>query len=275
MFRFVNTSTTGIVETFGKFTRTTPPGLNFYVPIFQRFNTISNRLQQNSFRFDVKTKDDVFARVNIAVQYKVEPENAAKAYYSLSNPIAQMDSYIENSIRGYAAKKELNTLFEEQDSMCKAVNAELLPKMRDNGFTIMNTLVTEIEPAAEVKNAMNHIYASERLKVAAKNEADAEYIKQVRTAEADAERKRLQGEGISQQRTAIMDGYRETIGHMRDLGLEPTDILKFVEKVQHLDTMEAIGRSNNAKTIFMDNGDKTFKSGMLGALEEARINQSQ
>ena len=266
---FIRSSTTGIRETFGKFTKIATPGLNFYIPFLQRITPISNRLRQDTFKFEVKTKDNVFTRVHIAVQYKIKDSDTRKAFYSLSNPVEQIDAYIENAVRAKVPQMELDHLFESHDEICKDVSEKLAAKMADHGYTIENTLITSIEPSTEVRDAMNQINASKRLKEAASNEAEAMYIRQIREAEADKDRKRLQGEGISQQRLAIIKGYEEGIeGLTGRLGLNPKDIIDFVMRTLQLDALQSLSKSNNAKTIFMDHSPRSsFRREMMMARE--------
>lgn len=252
MLRFIESSTTGIVQTFGRFTRIAHPGLHFYIPFIQRISPISNRLHQEEFCFEVKTADDVFAKLSIKTQFRIKPENSETAFFSLDDPHNQIYAYIENVVRSKAPHLTLNDIYKEQDTIESAVAERLSSRMEEHGFTIINTLITSIDPAPKVKDAMNAIYESERLKIAAKNEADAQYIRSVRQAEADKERKRLQGEGISAQRLAILKGYETGVSDMaHGLKLNPSDIVDFVMKTQHLDVLESIGRSTNAKTVFL------------------------
>jgi regulator of protease activity HflC (stomatin/prohibitin superfamily) len=258
---FIKTSTTGVKQTFGKFTGIVKPGLNWYVPFVQTIIPVSNRLQQSTFDFEVKTKDNVFARLNLAVQYKIYPENTEKAYFSLDNPINQIDAYIENVVRSKVPGMTIDALFESQDDICQRVSESLCEKMERYGYTIENTLVTNIEPSKDVKEAMNRINATERMKAAAKNEAEANKIMVVKQAEADRDRKILQGEGMSGQRLAILQGYEVGVGQMATkLNVTAKDVIDFVLKTQHLDTVEAIGRSDNAKTIFYGHDPSTVNS---------------
>lgn len=267
-FKFIQTNTTGILQTFGKFTRTVEPGLRFYIPVFQSLTPVSNRLVQDKFNFETKTKDNVFVKLRLAIQYHTKPEDTKQAFFSLDNPHDQIDSYVENVVRAKVPTMKLDELFESHNDICESVSRRLKDKMITYGFTIENTLVTDIDPSHDVKEAMNRINASERLKEAAVNEADAQYIRDVRKAEADRDRKRLQGEGISQQRVAILQGYETGVDAMsKRFGLTPKDIIEFVREIQELDTMESIGRSNNAKTIFLDRKPNDMKMSMLQALE--------
>ncbi len=270
-FRFIQTATTGIVQTFGKSTRTVGPGLRFFIPFIQKVTPISNRLQQDAFTFEVKTKDNVFTKLGLAIQYRIEPQNTEKAFFSLEDPNKQIDSYIENVVRAKVPKMRLDELFESQDDICTDVLTCLSYKMRTHGYSIENTLVTEIDPASDVKDAMNKINATERLKEAAKNEADANYIRVVKQAEADRDRKRLQGEGISQQRLAILSGYEKGIANMSGhLQLTSKDIIDFVMRTQHLDTIEAIGRSDNTKTIFVNHTPEGIETKLKDSFIQAK-----
>lgn len=269
-FKFIPTSCTGIKQTFGKFTGMLGSGLNFYIPIIQSIKLVSNRLEQNTFNFQVKTSDNVFTNLGIAVQHRIKPENSEKAFFSLDKPYGQINSYIENTIRAKVPKMELDELFQSQDTICHEVSATLKEKMEEYGFTIESTLITDIEPSKEVKDAMNQINASKRLKEAAQNNADADYITAIRKAEADKDRKRLQGEGISQQRCAILKGYEEGIDNMANkFGLSATDIINFVKVTQHLDTISEISKSPNTKTIFINHDPNHTNSNLSKNIMEA------
>lgn len=251
--KFVFTSTTGVKTTFGRYTKMCSPGLHFYIPIIQHISVVSNMVEQDTFKLQVKTRDNAFATISVAVQHQITSENTATAFFSLTNPTEQINSYVENAIRGIIQTMTFDESYASTDTVCKEVSAKLSEKMSSYGYNIVNTLITDINPSDDIKNAMNQIIASERLKHAALNIAEAEYIKQVKEAEADCERKRLQGKGIAEQRKAILDGYNDSIKSLSiDLGINSAEILEFVKMTQHLDTIESIGKSNNTKTIFIN-----------------------
>jgi len=267
MFRIIQTSTTGIVQTFGKFTRTVKPGLRFYIPFIQTITPISNRLIQHSVGLQVKTKDNVLTNLGIDIQLKVKPEDSEKALFSLDNADEQINSFVKNEVRARVPKMKLDELFESPDEISDAISQKLGLLMKEHGYTVENTLLTTIDPDVEVMKAMNHINASERMKEAAKNEAEADYIKQVRNAEADRDRKRLQGEGISQQRQAIMEGYSKGVTNMAEnFGMDQKEIVEFVLKTQHLDTIESIGKTENTKVVFLNH----TPNGMFDTLTKSK-----
>jgi regulator of protease activity HflC (stomatin/prohibitin superfamily) len=267
-FKFVKTSTVGVKTTFGRFTKTVQPGLIWYIPLVQSVDLVSIRVRQKNFKFNVKTKDNVFTGLELAVQYKIEPDDVEKAYFSLSNPVEQIGSYIENTVRSHIPTMSFDQLFESQNTIGEYVNSDLKSKMSDYGYTIVNTLITTIQPPDEVIVAMNKINASSRLKEAAKNEAEAEYIKKVKEAEADRDRKRLQGEGISLQRLAIVKGYEEGISGMSSkFNLSAKDIINFVMSTQHLDVLETIGKSENSKVLFLNHNENKLREVLMQANE--------
>lgn len=252
IFKFIKTANTGVRQTFGKFSGLCYPGLNVYIPIIQTIKPVSNMVRNRTFEVNVKTKDNVFVDLHIGVQLQIKPEDTEKAFFKLQDPDNQIEAYIHNIVRSQAPKMTLDELFESQDTISHTVSENLKIKMKEYGWTIIDTLINNVVPDKEVVVAMNKINATERLKQAAKNEADANYIREIRQAEADRDRKILQGEGISGQRIAILKGYNDSVENMsKNLGLLPKDIIDFVMKTQHLDTLEAIGRSENSKTIFM------------------------
>lgn len=263
MFKFIPTAHTGIRQTFGKYSKSCSPGLNFYIPFVHKISLVSNMVSNEEFHLKVKTKDNVFTKLNIGVQLKIKNDDAVKAFFSLDNPNEQISTYVQNVVRSKVPTMKLDELFESQGDIGESVRMELEEKMSGYGFTIIDTLVNDIEPAKEVADAMNKINASDRLKDAAKNEADAEYIRKVREAEADRDRKILQGEGISGQRLAILKGYEEGVEQMAtNLGLSAKEIVEFVLETQRFDMLENIGTSENAKTVFLDHNSRTTKSFM-------------
>ncbi len=260
----INTSDTGIFTTFGKFIKIVGPGLHFYIPFVQKIHKISNKTQQNNFEFSIMTKDKVFASLRLSTQYKIEPHDTSKAFFSLSDPKSQIESYVENSVRSYATKSTLTELFESFDEIGKLITESLHDKMYEHGYTLENILVTGIKPDKEVENAINRTSASERLKEAAKNEAEAEYTRKIREAEGERDKKILHGQGIAGQRQAIINGYQESVQDMVDhTGLLPLQILDFMLKTQELDTKEQIGKSSNAKVLFFESMDQN-KSLIMG-----------
>lgn len=263
---FIKTSQIGIKQTFGReggmFNDQViaQPGLRVYLPIFQTITAVSTRIMQDTYCFETKTKDNVFTSLNINVQYQIKPENARTAFFTLTNIGSQTKTYVENVVRSLVSNMTLDSTFNSQHEISEKVFNTLKDKMLGYGVTIVDTLVTEIIPDSQVKEAMNRINASERNMIAAKNEADADYIKKVRHAEADAERKRLNGVGISGMRKEIVEGYINSISQAsHDLNVTASDVMSFVKSIQELDVREAIGSSNNTKILFVPERSQTIE----------------
>jgi len=251
----IHTAKRGIVETFGKYTRIMKPGLNLYIPFVQRVvKRTPIFLQQETFSLQVKTKDDVFATMKMAVQYRVDDsdDDVQKSYYSLEDPVEQIDAHIQDVVRSAAPNMTLDELFSSKDDICRGINLQLMKKMKGHGYSIEKTLVTDIEPDVKVREAMNEINAQKRLKEATREKAEAKKIEIIAEAEADRERKRLQGEGIAEQRLAILRGYEEGIEKVCDrLKIDPMTGITMTLATQYFDTLERIGLSPNSKTTFI------------------------
>lgn len=271
--KFVRTANTGVKQRFGKYVGLCQPGLNLYIPFVETISSVSNRVYNHDIVVRVKTKDDVFTDLHIQVQLQIKPEDTETAFFKLQDPTVQVDSYVQNVVRSKAPTMALDQIFASQHDIAEEVSTSLTSKMSTYGYTIIDTLVKDIIPDAKVAAAMNEINASKRLMEAAKNKADAHYIETVRQAEADRDRKILQGEGISGQRRAILKGYENGVEQLsQNLGIEPKEVINFITKMQHLDTIGEIGRSQNTKTIFLSHqpnaSSSDFTNSMMYASEK-------
>ena len=201
-----------IIERFGKFWKTSTAGLNIKIPVIDKIaGKLNLRVSQLDVEVETKTKDNVFVRINVSVQFFVKQDKVYDAFYRLNNPQEQINAYIFDVVRARVPKSDLDNVFEEKDNIATAVREELSEVMEGFGYEIIKALVTDIDPNAKVKEAMNEINAAKRIKEAAYEKAEAEKIMKVKIAEADAESKALEGRGIADQRKAIIDGYRDSI----------------------------------------------------------------
>ena len=251
----VRTATAGVVERFGKFDRITRPGLHVLVPFAERVYFVDLQVKQASFSVETKTRDNVFVQIPVSVQYQVLDEKIYDAFYRLSAPQKQIESFVFNSILGHVPKLTLDETFEQQSGISVAVKVELDSIMSGFGFNILTALVTDIVPDIKVKAAMNDINAAQRSQVAAQARGEAEKILKVKQAEAEAESKALQGKGIAAERQAIIDGLRASIEHFRETvpGSTADDVMALVLLTQYFDTLRDIGTRGGTNTIFLPN----------------------
>jgi regulator of protease activity HflC (stomatin/prohibitin superfamily) len=251
-FFTVKQQTRAIIERFGRYVRTARPGLNMKIPFIDRIvQRVSLRVQQLIVEVDTKTKDNVFVKIFIAVQYRVVEGSEADSYYKLQDHVEQIKSYVLDVVRAKVPKMDLDEVFEKKDDVGIAVKSELDASMRTYGFEIPNALVTDVDPDEKVKTAMNEIQAQQRLQVAANAKGEANKVLVVKNAEAEAESKRLQGEGIAKQRRAIVDGLRDSVDAFKEKieGLSAGDVLNLVLLTQYFDTLKEIGVSAGSKVI--------------------------
>lgn len=268
-FYTVEQQSRAIIERFGRYIRTAKPGLNFKIPYIDHVaKRVSLRVQQLPVEVETKTLDNVFVKLFVAVQYRVIEGNEADSFYKLQDHVEQIKSYVLDVVRAKVPKMNLDEVFEKKDDVGSAVKTELDVSMKVYGFEIPNALVTDVNPADNVKAAMNEIQTQQRLQVAAAAKGEANKVLVVKNAEAEAESKRLQGEGIAKQRRAIVDGLRESIAAFTDQigGVSAPEVLKLVLLTQYFDTMKEIGVSAGSKVILMPHSP----GGMADIAEEIR-----
>ncbi|MGD0681340.1 MAG: SPFH domain-containing protein [Terracidiphilus sp.] len=261
-FFTVNTAEVVVVTRFGKFLRIADPGLNWKFPFIDTVTgTVSLRVNQISLTMETKTKDNVFVTIPISVQNRVRPEKVYDAFYKLSDPTAQIKSYVEQVILGHVPGMTLDEVFASQSSIAAAVKQELDADMATFGFEIVNVLVTDIVPDAKVKSAMNDINAAQREQVAANARGEAEKILVVKKAEAEAESKALQGQGIANQRKAIIEGLQNSIEQFQKVvdGTSSKEVMQLVLVTQYFDTLKSIGESDKTNTLFLSHTPNAVK----------------
>jgi regulator of protease activity HflC (stomatin/prohibitin superfamily) len=261
-FFTVNTAEVAIITRFGKFLRVADPGLNWKRPFFDTVaGIVSLRVNQISLTMETKTKDNVFVTIPISVQNRVRPEKVYDAYYKLSDPTAQIKSYVEQVILGHVPGMTLDEVFASQSSIAAAVKLELDADMATFGFEIVNVLVTDIVPDQKVKSAMNDINAAQREQVAANARGEAEKILVVKKAEAEAESKALQGQGIANQRKAIIEGLQVSIEQFQKVvdGASSKDVMQLVMVTQYFDTLKSIGENDKTNTLFLSHSPGAVK----------------
>jgi len=266
LFKIIRTAETGVYQRFGKFIGTAGPGINFKIPLIDTIVSVSNRLEQSTFEFEAKTRDNVFTTLGIAVQHKIKPENTERAFFSLDDPHYQINSFVKNVIRARVPKMDVQELFVKQDEIAQAVREDISDKMEEHGFTIHDVLVTAIDPDSRVKDKLNAVQAAKLAQDASEHEGEAQKILKVKEAEADRDRRILQGQGISGQRMAILEGYRDSIEMMSsDLKMEPGHLVEFITRMQELDTMESFSKSQGTNTVFYPRGENTLTNELIKA----------
>jgi len=261
-FFTVSTAQVAVVTRFGRFLRIAEPGLNWKWPIIDTLaGRVSLRVNQISLTMETKTKDNVFVTIPISVQNRVRPEKVFDAFYKLSNPMEQIQSYVEQVILGHVPGMMLDEVFASQSGIAAAVKQELDADMAAFGYEIVNVLVTDIVPDAKVKSAMNDINAAQREQVAANARGEAEKILVVKKAEAEAESKALQGQGIANQRKAIIEGLQGSIeAFQRAIGsVSTSDVMQLVLITQYFDTIKSIGEMDKTNTLFLTHSPGAVK----------------
>ncbi len=260
-FFTVNQATAAIVERLGKFLVVRQSGLHLKIPFIDKVAKRMNlRIQQLDVIIDTKTLDNVFIRMKVSVQYQVIATQVADSFYRLENPENQITSYVFDVVRAEVPKLKLDDVFVRKDDVAIAVKSELQEAMQSYGYDIIKALVTDIDPDEQVKHAMNRINAAEREKTAAEYESEAQKIRIVAVAKAEAESKKLQGQGIADQRREIAAGLVESVKMLNEANINAQEASALIVVTQHYDTLQAIGSSNKSSLVLLPNSPNAANS---------------
>lgn len=251
-----------VIERFGKYSRVAGPGLNLKIPVIERIATrINLMVQQVQLQADTKTKDNVFVQIHFAVNYRIEPGKETLAYYGLADEQAQITAYALDSVRSHVPNMDLDHVFERKDDIANAIQEHVGPAMGQYGIIIVSCLVIDITPAPQVVAAMNDIQAQARLQVAAASKGEGEKILVIKRAEAEAASKRLQGEGIANQRKAIMEGYQASVEEFQKhvSGVAASEIMQMLLLTQYFDTLKEFGTAAGSKVLLVPSSPSAMK----------------
>lgn len=250
----VKQQTSAMIERFGRFKAIRESGIHVKIPFIDRIaGRVNLKIQQLDVLIETKTKDNVFVKLKVSVQYKVIDSKIYDAFYKLQDHRKQITSYIFDVVRAEVPKMIVDDVFEKKNNIAFAVKEELNEAMLEYGYDIIKSLVTDIDPDPEVKRAMNRINAAEREEVAAKHEGEADRIKIVAKANAEAESKRLQGQGIADQRREIARGLLDSVDVLNNVGINSQEASALIVVTQHYDTLEAVGADTNSNLILLPN----------------------
>ena len=253
-FFIVTQQTAAVIERFGRYHSIRQSGLQVKIPLVDRIaGRLTLKIQQLDVIVETKTLDDVFVKLKVSVQYLVIKEKVYDAFYKLEYPHDQITSFVFDVVRAEVPKMKLDDVFVKKDDIAIAVKRELKEYMFEYGYDIIKTLVTDIDPDSQVKSAMNRINAAEREKIAAQFEGDAQRILIVERAKAEAESKRLQGQGIADQRREIARGLEESVEVLNKVGINSQEASALIVVTQHYDTLQSIGQETNSNLILLPN----------------------
>lgn len=250
----ISTAEVGVIERWGKYTRLVQPGLGIaFCPMEQLVGRLSFRVQQLDVRVETKTLDNVFLTAVVSVQYQILKEKVYDAFYALTNPAQQITAHVYDVMRSQLPTLELDAVFEAKEDLALAVKNALSETMTGYGYQILQTLITDLDPDQRVKNAMNEINSSKRLKFAIAERAEGDKILQVKSAEAEAEAKYLSGVGVAKQRKAIVDGLKLSIVDFSDgvQGSSTKEVMDLLLLSQYFDMIRDVGSASHCRTTFV------------------------
>src|SRR5580704_3949799 len=272
-FFTVETAQVAIVQRLGKFARVAGPGLNWKTPLIETVvRRMSMKVQQFDVQVETKTQDNVFVQIPVSIQYKVMPEAVEAAFYKLTDPVKQIESMVYNVVLGHVPKMKLDDTFLNQADIANDLRDNLDASMKEYGYSIVKVLISDIVPDQKVKAAMNDINAAQREREATVSRAETNKMLLVKQAEAEAESKRLQGEGIANQRKAIIAGLKDSVEDFAKTvpGSTPQDVMQLVLMTQYFDTLKEIAANDHTNAILIPHTPNTLTD-LFGQIRNAIV----
>jgi regulator of protease activity HflC (stomatin/prohibitin superfamily) len=272
-FFTVETAQVAIVQRLGKFARVAGPGLNWKTPFIETVvRRMSMKVQQFDVKVETKTQDNVFVQIPVSIQYKVIPDSVEAAFYKLTDPVKQIESMVYNVVLGHVPKMKLDDTFLNQAAIANDLRDSLDGSMKEYGYSIVKVLISDIVPDQKVKAAMNDINAAQREREATVSRAETNKLLLVKQAEAEAESKRLQGEGIANQRKAIISGLKDSVEDFAKTvpGSTPQDVMQLVLMTQYFDTLKDIAANDRTNTVLIPHTPNTLTD-LFGQIRNAVI----
>ncbi len=249
----VRTTEVGIVEDFGKFKTVLSPGLHCLPwPCRDISGRLSLRINQLEIVCESKTSDSVFCTITVTVPFRIITERVYDAYYRLTDPRSQIKTYVFDVVRTTVPTMTLDEVFQSKSKIANQVSKHLRDLMEDYGYEILSTLVTDVRPVDSVRQAMNEINASKRLKTAMMYLADAEMIKIRKDAEAHAEELYLNGVGVSGMQKAVVNGMVKSMNEVENSSaLNDMDVMNLLLLTQYNDLLESVGTKKSNSSNFI------------------------
>ena len=249
-----------IIETWGEFKEIQGSGFHWMNPISdKKVATVSLRTMKNAFEIDAKTEDNVTIGLKVSVQYHVSYEKGRvpqesgvyKSFYTLQEPVGQMRDFVTDALRSAIPGYTLDEVFAKKDDIAQDVNDTVAGLMDAYGFTITSTLITKIALPAEVEDSMNKINAAQRERAAAQDLAEADRIKRVTEAKAEAEAMQQAGEGIAAQRKAIAEGIKDSLEVIQETGVSNAEANQLFMFSQWTEMMNEFAKTGKSSTVVL------------------------
>lgn len=241
----------GLVTRFGRHVRTNlTSGLKIKIPFIERVYRISMKERQVDEALTTKTTDDLFVELPISVHFQVN--NSAIYYFDKEDPVRLMKKVVAASVRKYTSSKSFQELYDERQEIKMGVLEAVHEQVSGYGIQINDIVIDEPQASNEVKRTFDRVRSSALEKEAARNEAEADFIRRVRSAEADKQRNILIGEGVSGFREKIASGYTALRKQLIGEGVNPSDADHFMTEAMRLDTLRDIGDKGNMVIVAPD-----------------------
>ena len=258
------------VERFGRFTKSITPGLNLIVPFIDRITHKVNMMEQvlDIESQSVISKDNALIQADGVVFFQVL--EASKATYEVNDLFNAMQNLCLTNIRTVLGAMALDEILSNRDQ----INASLLGVVDAAtdpwGIKVTRIEIKDLEPPADLVEAMGRQMKAERQKRADILEAEGKRQAEILRAEGEKQGAILDAEGRresafrdaeARERLAEAEAKATKLVSDAIAGGDARAINYFVAQ-KYIEALQAIGSAENEKLVLLP----MEATGILGSL---------
>ena len=254
----------------GKFEGMKGPGIVIAIPVIHSTEKVDTRVEVLDISRQTNiTKDNVPLSIDVLVYLRVDVTNAERAVLEVEDYRYAVRGLATTTMRAVIGDMALDEVLSQRDRINELIRTRLDTETERWGIKVTNVEIREVDPPADVQDAMNQQMNSERERRAAVLQADgikeaaitvAEGEKQaaILKAEGNRESEILNAQGDQQATVLRAEGYAEALKAIHGVaqGVDANTMT-----LQYVDALKELGSGDSTKFVLPLELTK-----MLGAL---------
>ena len=236
-----------IVERFGKYRRTLPPGLSVIIPFFDRvaYRVETRDIPLDIDRQEVITKDNAVIQTNAIAFIKVTDPVAA--VYGITDFVVGVRNLVQTSLRSIIGTMTLDEALSSREQIKVKLRNQLSGEMRDWGLTLKSVEIQDIQPSSSMQTAMEQQAAAERDRKAMVTRAEGAKQSSILEAEGRLESAKRD----AQAEVALADASKKAILLVKETTTDDALPLVFLLGQRYVGAMQHLAESPNGKFIVL------------------------
>ena len=242
----------------GKFEGMKGPGIVIAIPIIHSTEKVDTRVEVLDISRQTNiTKDNVPLSIDVLVYLRVDIDNAERSVLEVEDYRYAVRGLATTTMRAVIGDMALDEVLSQRDRINELIRTRLDTETERWGIKVTNVEIREVDPPADVQDAMNQQMNSERERRAAVLQADgikeaaitvAEGEKQAAILKAEGNRASeiLNAEGDQQATVLRAEGYAEALKAIHGVaqGVDANTMT-----LQYVDALKELGSGDSTKFV--------------------------